>query len=271
MLRLRSHLASIDFSSQRTFRRGMRFGVKRSKSETQQDATALEQLCLMCNNTFQDGGGDLSLADVQRVEALLSLVPLHEVGLEERAAEVLEGGDKRGFLQRIGLGSSRPPVLHYMHICENSKFSLGIFCLPAGVSLPLHDHPKMTVFSRVMYGEVEVTGFDWLPQSGPSKEYGQPKPAKLAVERALTGRDGQVVLRPDSGGNIHQFRTDTACAIMDLLAPPYDMDDPERSCTYYEEAGERQPDGTVMLEKGRDPTGEAFVIQPRRYQGVQIE
>ena len=71
---------------------------------------------------------------------------------------------------------------------------------------------------------------------------------RLMLPCGIQAKDGQVVLRPDSGGNIHQFRTDTACAIIDLLAPPYDMEDPDRSCTYYEEVGERQPDGATMLK-----------------------
>ncbi len=35
-----------------------------------------------------------------------------------------------------------------MHIFEDSVISLGIFQLPMGASIPLHDHPGMTVVSR---------------------------------------------------------------------------------------------------------------------------
>ena len=42
------------------------------------------------------------------------------------------------------------------------------------------------LFCRVMYGEVLVTGMDWLPQSGPGAKKGELKPAKVAIEKALT-------------------------------------------------------------------------------------
>lgn len=56
--------------------------------------------------------------------------------------------------------------------------------------------------------------------------------AKVKVNSEFTAPCETSILYPANGGNMHCFTAVTACAVLDVLGPPYS--DPEgRHCTYY--------------------------------------
>lgn len=52
--------------------------------------------------------------------------------------------------------------IHYMSLYEDSDgyFCAGIFFVPKGHALPLHDHTGMLVISKVLRGEVQINSYD---------------------------------------------------------------------------------------------------------------
>ncbi len=51
----------------------------------------------------------------------------------------------------LSLPHPHPPLasrIKYMRIYEDDSLTFGLFCFPAGATIPLHNHPGMTVFSR---------------------------------------------------------------------------------------------------------------------------
>ncbi|KAJ3607563.1 hypothetical protein NHX12_024614 [Muraenolepis orangiensis] len=140
--------------------------------------------------------------------------------------------------------TTTPPVT-YMHICETDAFSMGVFLLRSGASIPLHDHPCMYGMLKVLYGKVSIRCFDKLEQGTTGANFEPPFEPPVAPCQKDSVR--RCVLRPlgeysaDSGpclltplrDNLHRIDAlDGPAAFLDILAPPYDSDD-GRDCHYY--------------------------------------
>ncbi|KAM3250627.1 plant cysteine oxidase 2 [Capsicum chacoense] len=175
-----------------------------------------------------------SMENVERVKAVLDKMTLADVGLRRNMPYF-----------KSTVSSDRPPKITYLHLHECDKFSMGIFCLPPKAVIPLHNHPGMTVFSKLLFGKMHIKSYDWadnlLPESTPNANnfdngagYGNtgPRLAKLKVNSKFRAPCKTSILYPADGGNMHCFTAKTACAVLDVLGPPYC--DPEgRHCQYY--------------------------------------
>lgn len=141
-------------------------------------------------------------------------------------------------------GVQGPPVT-YMHIFETEVFSMGVFLLRTGASIPLHDHPGMNGMLKVLYGKVSVSCFDKLEDdlsvSAAPPHFEPPlAPFQVASLRRSTLRSvaeysetsGPCLLTPVQD-NLHQIdAVEGPAAFLDILAPPYNPDD-GRDCHYY--------------------------------------
>ncbi|KAF1329750.1 2-aminoethanethiol dioxygenase, partial [Globisporangium splendens] len=175
--------------------------------------------------------------------------------------------------------------VRYQHIWEDDKFSMGIFILPPGASIPLHDHPEMTVISRVLYGNLHVKACDLVPQKEVaalvSEHFSSNSPsdsdapsyriARMCTNQEITAPHTTELL-PDRG-NLHEFVAGDGigCAIFDILTPPYEPDE-GRDCTYYRFVGSAKHDAAsgdefVALEEF-DPV--EFEVHSEPYKGPAL-
>ena len=174
------------------------------------------------------------LMDALRPEDLGLIPPRPSTG---RSSSVDQTGDMRILTQCIH---------------ESNAFEMVIFLFPANASIPLHDHPNMNVFSKVLFGSLAMRSYDW--EQPPTAEQLRMMSAELArldggseAERASTPlfasnravRRADTVLTPEAPtfclkpnfANIHSFTALSDCAVLDLLLPPYD--DEGRDCHYF--------------------------------------
>ncbi|XP_057974389.1 plant cysteine oxidase 2 [Malania oleifera] len=153
----------------------------------------------------------------------------------------------------------RTPAITYLHVFECDSFSIGIFCLPPGGVIPLHNHPGMTVFSKLLLGSMHIKAYDWASDmlcntaTNANGEVPHVRLATVKVDSDFTAPCGTSILYPATGGNMHCFTALTACAVLDVLGPPYS--DPDgRHCTYYlDYPFARLPvDGVAVPEEERE-------------------
>ncbi|PWA61734.1 hypothetical protein CTI12_AA370540 [Artemisia annua] len=170
---------------------------------------------------------------IHDITSKLDTIGPADVGLKEEQLK-----DDRGH------GFSMPNILNrvdrwaqpitYVGLNESESFTMCMFCFPTSSVIPLHDHPKMTVLSKVLYGSLHVKAYDWVepPCIKDSNDVARVRLAKLAVDKVLSAPCPTSVLYPETGGNIHCFTAVTSCAVLDILTPPYE-ESAGRRCTYY--------------------------------------
>lgn len=144
-----------------------------------------------------------------------------------------------------------------MHVHSSARFDLSVFLLPAGKSLPLHDHPGMTVVSKVVHGSLRLSAYSKIT---PSPDSSEPPPGKklrsstsasasagtassvtpVIVNVGKSAADPAWLLSPTEG-NLHELTAESSCVIFDVLLPPYNP--PERDCHFY--TLQQQQQGTM--------------------------
>ncbi|KAL5723427.1 cysteamine dioxygenase [Ranunculus cassubicifolius] len=191
----------------------------------------IQALYDLCKATFSSSTPPPVRA-IQKLTSLLDTIGPSDVGLKEASAEDDQGHGFFGFNQLNRAARWAQPIT-YVDVSETDNFTMCIFCLPTSSVIPLHDHPGMTVLSKMLYGSMHVKSYDWVEPATIRNISGSPvRLAKLVADKVLTAPCETSSLQPKHGGNLHCFTAVTSCAILDILAPPY-LESAGRICTYY--------------------------------------
>uniref|UniRef100_A0A1J3ICM9 cysteine dioxygenase n=1 Tax=Noccaea caerulescens TaxID=107243 RepID=A0A1J3ICM9_NOCCA len=196
--------------------------------------------------------------------------------LDEMKPEDVYVSPEMSYFRSQPIGQS--PVVTYLHIYECRTFSICIFCLPPSGVIPLHNHPEMTVFSKLLFGTMHIKSYDWVADSPqPSSDT---RLAKVKVDSEFTAPCETCILYPADGGNMHCFTAKTACAVLDVLGPPY-SDPAGRHCSYYFDypfskfsvegvvVAEEEKEGHAWL-KEREEEPEDLTVKALMYSGPTI-
>ncbi|ESW33986.1 hypothetical protein PHAVU_001G114800 [Phaseolus vulgaris] len=210
-------------------------------------SNTLRQLFHSCTETFKGPDTVPSPQDVQRLRHILDNMKAEDVGLNRdlqffKPGNIIEN-------QRVT----------YTTVFKCDNFSLCIFFIPEGGIIPLHNHPGMTVLSKLLIGLMHIKSYDWVePEVSKDNLLEQPSQlrlAKLKADKMYTTSCDTSVLYPTTGGNIHEFSAITPCAVFDVIGPPYSKKD-DRDCSYYKDhpctSSPKERIGEVKEENEKD-------------------
>ncbi|KAI4375286.1 hypothetical protein MLD38_013173 [Melastoma candidum] len=216
---------------------------KKGRRRQRKTTPPVRRLFRTCLEVFADGGVPAP-ADVERLRAVLDDLQPEDVGLT---------ADMPYFRKMMVDG---PQTISYLHLHECDKFSIGIFCFPPSGIIPLHNHPGMTVFSKLLFGTMHIKSYDWVADDRSRTSVDStplhPSGARLAevqVDAEFSAPCETFILYPAEGGNMHRFTGVTACAVLDVLGPPY-SDAEGRHCTYFRDFPLKSVSGPTAQSDG---------------------
>ena len=196
-----------------------KMSAKRSKTNGNQNSSNVIQNIYenlkYINNMKEVVKTPLECTNIKQCLELMDSVTLTDLGLNNKNLESIN----RSFC---------------MHIVETNNFHVSIFIIPRNSKLPLHDHPNMSVLSKVIKGTLKMKSYN-IEKSFEMKSGKKIFPAQITNENMIkTNQDKSWFLSP-SIDNIHEFEAINETAVVfDVLMPPYDETD-GRPCNFYEE------------------------------------
>jgi len=162
----------------------------------------------------------------------------------------------------------------FIHLHENKWFTLGIFVIFKGGRIPLHDHPNMSGFLKVIEGKVRIRSYTTADQSGVCATVEEESHALLDSSHppcVLGPEDKNIHEIEYAGGSENESETYQGrpyASFIDFLSPPYKSDpDPfSESCNYYARA---QVESRCVLRKCPPPR--SYWTEDLPYCGQSVE
>ncbi|KAK9270965.1 hypothetical protein L1049_026553 [Liquidambar formosana] len=232
--------------------------------ESTMERSKIQVLYDACNAVFSDQKELPTYQKIQWLKNHLDMIEAADVGIDEFSPRGSPSSSPEGAKGLIC--GQEVSEITYIHIYECDDFSIGVFCFPAGGVFPLHDHPRMTVLSKLLYGSVYVKAYDWVKVDNSScRTIGL---AGTVIDQIFSAPCDPTVLFPRSGGNIHSFTALTPCAILDVLSPPY-SEEFGRPSTYFSDTPIPSLPGYAMLEEKDLP--DDLIVNGAPYLGPPVD
>lgn len=141
---------------------------------------------------------------------------------------------------------------------ENSEdYRLVLFFIKKGTKMPLHDHPNMSVYFRVLFGQLKYNGYDKVVDKFKYNDFsndeheellGTKKAIKAKKSRDMILRDDALLYVRPSANNMHTFEAQENTCFFDICLPNYSTSNCLRKITYFKENPTFQPDAALPFD-----------------------
>jgi hypothetical protein len=121
--------------------------------------------------------------------------------------------------------SLRSPSVQFFDILDDPAISVSLIVFPPGACIPLHDHPGMHVFTKVLCGELSITMLD-VESPMPRSPITCGTAVMVQNLRTVTYNDGACCELSPVAGNIHGVSCvgGRTAIMLDVNVPPYTDD-----------------------------------------------
>jgi hypothetical protein len=134
-------------------------------------------------------------------------------------------------IESLALSVLGSPNIRFFDVLDHASLSVSLIICPSGTRIPLHDHPGMHVFTKVLVGQLDIQMLD-VEFSLPCAAVPVDTPVGVRNTRIVSLKAGEFCELTPVVGNIHGVTcSGSETAIMlDVMLPPYPSDD---SCHYF--------------------------------------
>ncbi|URE03591.1 hypothetical protein MUK42_19521 [Musa troglodytarum] len=116
-----------------------------------------------CEAVFCSGHERLpTLSHIRWQQDLLDSMETTDLGIDGSRDESWQAEETSARSRDELVLGHAPKKITYIHIHECQDFSDGVFCFPASAAIPLHDHPRMVVLTKALYGSTSWNAYDWV-------------------------------------------------------------------------------------------------------------
>ena len=152
--------------------------------------------------------------------------------------------------------------LNKVTIEGNDDYRLVLFFIKKGQQMPLHDHPNMSVYFKLMFGSLKFYSFDKVEEKFKYNKFSNDEYAELIDTKhkvtatkskaKILDKKNLLLVRP-SVGNMHSFVAQEDSCFFDICLPNYTNDSLRRITYFNEVADDSLGQGLTKLEYSTTP------------------